>query len=46
MAGDIGVQTFYQGIYLMNLAVLMGFLKLLSYCVRRDQSSNIFKPPY
>jgi len=43
LAGDIGVQTFYQGIYLMNLAVVMGFLKLLGYCVRRDHTSSMFK---
>jgi len=34
-AGDIGQQTFYQGIYLIFIAVLAGFLKLLGFCVRK-----------
>lgn len=34
-AGDIGQQTFYQGIYLIFIAVVAGFLKLLGFCVRK-----------
>lgn len=32
MAGDIGHQTFYQGIYLVLIAVATGFLNLLGFC--------------
>jgi len=35
-AGDVGYQTFYQGIYLVVVAVTMGFLKLVGFCVRRS----------
>jgi len=35
-AGDIGFQTFYQGIYLVLIAIATGFLKLIGFCVRRD----------
>lgn len=34
-AGDIGRQTFLQGIYLVVIAVATGFLKLLGFCVRK-----------
>mmetsp|Transcript_129762 Transcript_129762/g.225499 ORF Transcript_129762/g.225499 Transcript_129762/m.225499 type:complete len:375 (-) Transcript_129762:91-1215(-) len=34
-AGDIGTQTFYQGIYLVLIAVTTGFLKLVGFCVRK-----------
>jgi len=34
-AGDIGQQTFYQGIYLVLIAVMTGFLKLMGFCVRK-----------
>jgi len=33
-AGDIGWQTFYQGLYLVLVAAMTGLLKLLSFCVR------------
>jgi len=33
-AGDIGQQTFYQGVYLVCIAVMTGFLKLMGFCVR------------
>jgi len=33
-AGDIGQQTFFQGIYLILIAIMTGFLKLTSFCVR------------
>lgn len=33
--GDIGNQTFYQGVYLIFVAVCCGFLKILSFCVRK-----------
>jgi len=36
-AGDVGYQTFYQGIYLVVVAVTMGFLKLVGFCVRRSE---------
>jgi hypothetical protein len=35
-AGDIGRQTFFQGIYLILIAVCTGFLKLMGFCVRKD----------
>lgn len=35
-AGDIGLQTFYQGVYLVGIAVVTGFLKLLGFCVRKN----------
>jgi len=35
-AGDIGRQTFFQGIYLVLIAVATGFLKLLGVCFRKD----------
>jgi len=35
-SGDVGFQTFYQGIYLVLIAIATGFLKLLGFCVRRD----------
>lgn len=36
-AGDISLQTFYQGIYLVLIAITTGFLKLIGFCVRDDQ---------
>lgn len=36
-AGDIGFQTFYQGIYLVMIAIATGFLKLIGFCVNRDR---------
>jgi hypothetical protein len=35
-AGDIGYQTFYQGIYLVVIAIITGFLKLIGACLARD----------
>jgi len=35
VAGDIGEQTYYQGVYLILIAVLTGFLKLFNLCVRK-----------
>jgi hypothetical protein len=34
-AGDIGLQTFYQGIYLVVIAITTGFLQLLGFCSRK-----------
>lgn len=34
-AGDIGQQTFYQGVYLVAIAVVTGFLKLLGFCANK-----------
>lgn len=34
-AGDIGQQTFMQGIYLVLIAVATGLLKLLNFCIRK-----------
>merc|ERR1719313_391286 len=36
-AGDMGLQTFYQGIYMIAIAICTGFLKLLGFCVRKDR---------
>jgi hypothetical protein len=36
-AGDIGFQTFYQGIYLILIAIATSFLKLLGFCVRKEK---------
>jgi len=33
-AGDIGNQAYFQGVYLVLIAVLIGFLKLFGLCVR------------
>jgi len=35
-AGDISLQTFYQGIYLVLIAITTGFLKLIGLCVRDE----------
>lgn len=35
--GGVGSQTFYQGVCLALAAVAMGFLKLLSLCVRKER---------
>merc|ERR1719487_3098733 len=40
-AGDIGFQTFYQGIYLVLIAIATGFLKLIGFCVRKDVESEL-----
>merc|ERR1719364_248336 len=40
-AGDIGFQTFYQGIYLVLIAIATGFLKLIGFCVRRDTDREL-----
>lgn len=37
-AGDIGNMTFYQGIYLIVIAILTGFLKICGFCVRSDNN--------
>jgi len=34
-AGDIGIQMFYQGVYLVIISVATGFLKLMGFCVRK-----------
>jgi len=39
-AGDVGFQTFYQGIYLVLIAIATGFLKLVGFCVRKDSDSD------
>ena len=39
-AGDIGYQTFYQGIYLVVVAIITGFLKLIGACLARDTTSE------
>lgn len=36
-AGDVGFQTFYQGIYLVLIAIATGFLKLIGFCIRKDE---------
>lgn len=36
-AGDVGFQTFYQGIYLVLIAIATGFLKLIGFCVKKEQ---------
>jgi len=36
VAGDIGQQLFFQGIYLVFIAVATGFLKLFGLCVRKS----------
>eukprot|EP00927_Polykrikos_kofoidii_P054893 TRINITY_DN4923_c0_g1_i6.p1 TRINITY_DN4923_c0_g1~~TRINITY_DN4923_c0_g1_i6.p1 ORF type:complete len:364 (+),score=53.22 TRINITY_DN4923_c0_g1_i6:81-1172(+) len=49
-AGAIGFQMFYQGIYLVIIAVATCFLKLLGYCAGRDNDELDFGggkvPPY
>lgn len=39
-AGDVGFQTFYQGIYLVLISISMGVLKLLGYCSRKGDSKD------
>merc|ERR1719382_562604 len=34
-AGDVGYQTFYQGIYLVLIAIATGFLKLIGFCAQK-----------
>jgi len=34
-AGDVGYQTFYQGIYLVLIAIATGMLKLVGFCAQR-----------
>jgi hypothetical protein len=36
VAGDIGSQTFFLGLYLVLIAVMTGFLKLFGFCFRKD----------
>merc|ERR1719236_381255 len=45
-AGDIGFQTFYQGIYLVLIAIATGFLKLIGFCVRRDTDRELLGSGY
>jgi len=45
-AGDIGVQTFYQGVYLICIAIATGFLKLIGFCVRKDREVPEVPPPF
>lgn len=45
-AGDVGFQTFYQGIYLVLIAIATGFLKLIGFCVRKDQDSDLKAPGF
>jgi hypothetical protein len=45
-AGDIGFQTFYQGIYLVLIAIATGFLKLIGFCVRRDADRELLGNGY
>jgi len=42
-AGDIAFQTFYQGIYLVLIAIATGFLKLIGFCVKGDADSELPK---
>jgi len=35
-AGDIAHQTFYQGLYMVVIAIAMGFLRLIGFCIRAD----------
>merc|ERR1719217_1852663 len=44
-AGDIGFQTFYQGIYLVLIAIATGFLKLIGFCVRKDTGGEYMFSP-
>jgi len=37
-AGDIGFQTFIQGVCLAFIAILTGFLKLIGFCVHKDRT--------
>lgn len=34
-AGDLGSQTFYQGIYLLIISIATGFVKLVGFCTSR-----------
>jgi len=44
-SGDIAFQTFYQGIYLVLIAVATGFLKLIGFCIARDKDVRYFDGP-
>jgi len=35
-AGDVGFQTFYQGIYLVLISISMGSLKLIGFCSHKS----------
>jgi len=38
--GDVGAQTFYQGVYLVFVAVCTGFLKLVGFCARGGRADD------
>jgi len=39
-AGDIGFQLFYQGVYLVLIAIATGFLKLVGVCVQKGPGTE------
>jgi len=39
VAGDVGVQTFYQGIYMVVLASALASLRLVASCMRKDPAA-------
>lgn len=42
-AGELGSQTFYQGVYLLVISVATGFMKLISFCTRRsDKAGRVY----
>jgi len=45
-AGQIGFQSFYQGIYLVFVAILTGFLKLLGFCMYKDRDMQYIQKPH
>jgi hypothetical protein len=44
-AGDIGEQSFYNGLYLVLIAIATGFLKLFGLCVRKRCFNGLVGPP-
>lgn len=40
-AGDVGFQTFYQGVYLVVIAIVAGLLKLVGACLAREEKGSL-----
>lgn len=41
-AGDVAVQTFYEGIMLVLVSVIIGFLKLIGFCGHRREEQQLY----
>lgn len=41
-AGDVAVQTFYEGIMLVLVSIVIGFLKLIGFCGHRREERQLY----